>query len=226
MVDVEAGESTEGGAAAGRVVSVVLIEDHGPTSMALAAAIGAYAHRIRLVATGRDGASGLEAITRCRPSVALIDLRLPDVHGSELVATLTATHPGVASVILTLHDDADDVVRAVRAGAVGYVLKEEPVDRLVAAVEEAAHGGFPISARLLGCLFAALRPQTPGVSLTPRETELARALARGLTYAECAIALGIGVGTVQSYVKALYTKLDVCSKAEVGAWVTRYLEVE
>src|SRR5690606_3017944 len=98
----------------------------------------------------------------------------------------------------------------------GYLLKDEDPARVAAAVVEVAGGGAPVSARMTAELFAIARQRAPAppLRLPPREEELLRLLARGCTYAECGRLLGVRTGTVQSYVKSLYRRLDVETKAE------------
>ena len=122
---------------------------------------------------------------------------------------------------LTVFDDASSVFDAIGAGAVGYLLKSEPLDRVLSAISEAADRQHPVSSRVAVYLLTQVRPPTTS-PLSDREHELASALAEGLSYSDCASRLGIALGTVQHHVKSIYRKLDVNSKQEVRTWVQRY----
>lgn len=198
---------------------VLLVEDHAPTREGLAAALNAArscALVCDAVATGREA---LERAAKGPYEVALVDLGLPDMSGADVVRGLLARVPPLPSLVLTVFDDKESLSRAVTAGARGYLLKDEEPERIVAALSEVASGGAPVSARMTPELFAMARQRAPesSVRLPPREEELLRLLARGCTYAECGRLLGVSMGTVQSYVKSLYRRLDVETKAEASA---------
>jgi DNA-binding NarL/FixJ family response regulator len=154
---------------------------------------------------------------------ALIDLGLPDGSGVDLIVALRDRQPSCVAVAFTKFDDAPTILSALRAGARGYLLKSTPSDRIVPALHDALAGGLPLSAAVAQLVVdTALGAAAPDTHrLTQRETELLRLLARGRTYAECATELGIGLGTVQTYVKAIYAKLDVSSKAEAALAAVR-----
>lgn len=154
--------------------------------------------------------------------VALVDLGLPDLPGTVLIRELAERKPALRSIAFTAFDDDSTVLEAVHAGAHGYLLKDEPSERIVRAIEEAAEGAHPISSRVAGYLLTHARRAPPPISLSDREEELAIALASGHSYAECAQRMGIALGTVQDYVKRVYRKLDINSKRDLREWVSRY----
>lgn len=157
--------------------------------------------------------------------LALIDLGLPGMDGISLIRKLRRRLPQMGLLVLTIFDDTSTIVRALRAGARGYLLKDTPDDELAAALEALAQGrtavGAQMGARLVEHLNAeGLDEASSSVAeelLTPRERDVLALLCRGLTYADVARVLGIGVGTVQSYVKVIYAKLGVTSKTEAAA---------
>ncbi len=203
-------------------VPVAIVEDHAATRAELAAGIREHADRVRLVATFADAESLLVSPLLRTVVVVLIDLRLPRMTGADLIRRLVEIAPELRSVALTVFEDEASVLSALMSGAHGYLSKNEPLERVIRAVEEAAVGEHPISNRLLGLLVSRVRLSPPPVSLTAREQRLAASLAEGLSYAQCATTMGIGVGTVQTYVKTLYRKLGVSSRAEVRDWLRRY----
>jgi DNA-binding NarL/FixJ family response regulator len=171
------------------------------------------------VSDARTGADGLALARRVPPDVAIVDLGLPDVSGVEVIATLRRTVPTCVSLVFTMSDDSATILSALRAGARGYLLKSAGQDRVRSSIREALDGGLPISAAVASHLVDRLLESDATVAeepLTPREVEVLALLARGQTYAQCAASLNIGVGTVQSYVKSIYAKLDVTSKAEAA----------
>ncbi|MBX7097730.1 MAG: response regulator transcription factor [Myxococcaceae bacterium] len=203
-------------------VRVALVEDHPATREALVRLLEAFPQRARLVCAVPDAESFLRSGKLKDVQVVLADLMLPGKSGSELIAELSTSAPELRCLALTAFDSEQQVLEAIRAGAYGYLLKDEPPERLVSAVEEAAAGAHPVSSRVAGFLFTHTRRAPAPVTLSDREEELARALADGLSYQECAARMGIAIGTVQDYVKRLYRKLDVSSKKEVRAWVSIY----
>lgn len=204
-------------------VRVALVEDHAATREALVRGLGDFSDRVQVVKAVPDAEAFFASLKRMSIDVALVDLRLPGTDGYAVIRSLGEQAPSVRALALTSFNDDESVIEAIRAGAHGYLLKDEPVDRLVNALEEAAAGLHPISSRVAGFLITHARRAPAPASLSDREEELAVALSDGLSYAECATRMGISLGTVQEYVKRLYRKLDVNSRKEVREWVATYL---
>jgi DNA-binding NarL/FixJ family response regulator len=205
------------------VLRVLLVEDDSWIRTSIEKLLRTTAPEVAVTAVGR-GELAISAAARAVPDVALVDLGLPDLPGIEVIRTLRSKHPACAAVAFTVFDDPPTILAALRAGARGYLLKSAPSDRLLASLREARDGGMPLSpmvARLVVETMLGKREQATEVDLTERETALLGLLARGLTYAQCASELGIGIGTVQTYVKSIYGKLDVSSKAEASVIALR-----
>jgi two-component system, NarL family, nitrate/nitrite response regulator NarL len=163
--------------------------------------------------TAPTGREGLALARRERPDVALVDLALPDAPGEEVIAALRRDFPGAVCIALTAVDIPARVLGALRAGAAGYILKPFHASELARAVEEVLSGeAAPISPRVAKVLLSELRGDPPdqrgGPALSKRELEVLELLVHGHTYADVAAALGIAEGTVQTYVKRIYEKLD------------------
>lgn len=161
-----------------------------------------------------------QACGLCRdfpPNVALVDLELPG-GGLSLIEELCRRRVSVPTVVVTAVSDEDRILEALRAGAVGYIFKHDVGQRAVPIVEEAVHGGTPLSRGAASLLLRSLRGSTPRVperpELTPREHGVLGMLARGKSYADVGITLGVSENTVRSHVRSIYDKLGASSKTE------------
>ncbi|MFO0745410.1 MAG: response regulator transcription factor [Myxococcota bacterium] len=164
---------------------------------------------------------------------ALVDLGLPDGSGVDVIRAFRQLCPAAVVVAFTVLDDPKTIFDALRAGARGYLLKSTAPARLVPLLQDALAGGAPMSApvaRLVVDSFRGAVAPTDATSasdaesltrLTPREREVLVLLAKGLSYPEVARVLGVGLGTVQGYVKSVYSKLEVASKAEAAIVAAR-----
>lgn len=153
------------------------------------------------------------------PDIALIDLGLPDGSGVEIVELLQRQHPATLCVVASIYDDDGHVFPALRAGARGYLLKDQPIARIVEALNGIAAGEPPLSPAIARRMLAYFQPAPAVVAeaeLTARETDVLRLIAKGMTQAETARLLGISQHTVAGYVKELYRKLNVSSRAEAA----------
>jgi len=142
----------------------------------------------------------------------VLDLRLPGASGLDGLLRLRPLVPDAAFVILTLHDDPDQIFTALERGASGYVLKSAPLSTLVATVRSACAGGMLLSppvARRVQAHFQAARAALPELHLAPREREVLSAMAEGLVQKEIAARLGVSPSTVDTYVQRLYDRLHV-----------------
>ncbi len=202
-------------------ISVLLIEDHSGTREALAAALRLDG----LVIAGALGSAeaALEALPSLHADVALVDLGLPRLPGVELIRRLRKLAPGLAVLVLTVFEQEELIIEAIEAGAQGYLLKDASPGEVRVAIEQVMQGLAPLSPAVARHVLARLRTEPPArpFGLSDRELEVLGLLARGYTYASAAQALGIGVGTVQTHVKAIYRKLEVSSKTEAAAVARR-----
>ncbi len=155
------------------------------------------------------------------PELALIDLGLPDGNGTDLVRALKARAPGAFAVVATMFDDDAHLFPALRAGAQGYVLKDETEAELVRLLLGIANGQPPLSASIARRVlmhFAAISPQAApaitGEHLTERESDTLKLIAKGFNVPKIAELLGISKHTVAGYVRDVYRKLSVSSRAE------------
>jgi DNA-binding NarL/FixJ family response regulator len=149
--------------------------------------------------------------------LALIDISLPDGSGITLLEELRRGAPQTFCVMATILDDDENVFRALRSGAQGYLLKDDPEEKLVASLEGILRGEPPLSPsvarRMLG-YFRNIEPEANDARLTDREREVLTLVAKGLSRAEIAGALSVGITTVASHIGAVYRKLDISSRPE------------
>ena len=167
----------------------------------------------------------LAVIPRQRFDLALVDLGLPDGSGVTVVEALRTQQPEAQSVIVTIHDDDEHLFPALQAGAFGYVLKEQARELFVDQLQRISQGEPPLSpsiARKVIAHFAKQQrrvPQAnamPEVQLTERETEVLLRVAKGYTLPEIGVQLGLSRHTIADYVKQIYRKLNVSSRAEAA----------
>jgi DNA-binding NarL/FixJ family response regulator len=177
-----------------------------------------------LILAGR-AASGEEALARIGPAlpdVVLCDLGLPGIDGIETTRRIRAHWPAVEVLVLTVFDEEEKVLAAVRAGAAGYLLKGGPAARLVEAIAEVHAGGSVIQPSLARVLLRQVHapplPEGPPLpALSARETEILELIAKGLSNPETAGILGVSRATVRTHLEHIYEKLDVTNRTEAVA---------
>ncbi len=166
----------------------------------------------------------LQQVNSQRFTLALLDLGLPDGSGVDVISALREKQPEVQSVIVTIHDDDEHLFPALQAGAFGYLLKEQSRELLVEQLQRISQGEPPLSPsiarKVIAYFTSQRRPQAAAVlhevSLTDRETEVLLRVAKGFTLPEIGVQLGLSRHTIADYVKQIYRKLNVSSRAEAA----------
>ncbi len=171
-----------------------------------------------LVGEASDGAEAVRLCASLKPDVVLMDLRMPGMDGLTALSHLQAEQPQVAVVILTTFNEDDLMVRGLRAGARGYLLKDTSREALFEAIRAAARGETLLKPEVMAKLLARMdSPAPPGPSgeagLSEREMEVLRAVAQGERSKEIALKLGISERTVKAHLASIYNKLGVDSRA-------------
>ena len=167
----------------------------------------------------------LALVTAVKFNLALCDLGLPDGSGVDVVAALRESQPECQSVVVTIHDDDDHLFPALQAGAFGYLLKEQARELIAEQLNRMSQGEPPLSPsiarRVISHFAAQTRPQErpqnmPHVALTDRENEVLLRVAKGYTLPEIGVQLNLSRHTIADYVKQIYRKLNVSSRAEAA----------
>ncbi len=179
---------------------------------------------IAVVGEAGDGEEAVSLARRLQPDVVCLDVRMPGIDGIRATELLVALDPAPKVLVVTTFSADDYVYGALEAGASGFVLKRSSADQLVAAIRAVASGDnllFPASVRELA-LRRRRRDRYSGEPLTPREAEVLTGMAEGLTNAEIAARLVLGVETVRTHVAAVLRKLGVQSRVEAARYARRH----
>nr|AKA59096.1 LuxR-family response regulator [Streptomyces sp. WAC2288] len=205
------------------MLRVVVVDDEPMVCRFLRTILGS-AEDIDVVDEAHDGAAGVEAVVRNRPDVVLMDLRMPGVDGLTAIERITELASPPAIVVLTTFDADQYVLRALRAGASGFLVKSTPPEELIDLVRVAATGHTVMSAAAARRLVAAStdrlsardRARELVASLTTREVEVLACLAEGLSNARIAERLYLSEATVKGYVSRMLEKLGCVNRTQAG----------
>ncbi len=204
---------------------LALVEDNPTLRTRLVEHLGFFEQQVQVVLASPSGEAFLHELKRLPPTslpqVVLMDIELPGQNGIETTADVAATYPEIDILMHTVFEDTDRLFAAIQAGASGYLLKDEPVDKIVAAALDLAAGGAPMSAAMARKLLGAVREgevATPATAetfdLSRREIDILQQLVEGLHYKAIGDKLFISPQTVRSHIKNIYKKMHVHSRAE------------
>ena len=214
-------------------IRILLVDDHTLFRHGLAALL-AEDPALVVAAEAGDATEALRLAAQIRPDVVLLDNHLPGVRGVDAVAGLRQAAPGAKILMLTVSDDAADLGAALRAGASGYLLKTCEAGELLAAVHHAHRGDVVIGAEMapkLAQAFAAPAvpagaPSAPhpgqATPLSPRERQIAAAIARGASNKQIARELDIAETTVKVHVQSILRKLDLASRVQIAVYASEH----
>jgi DNA-binding NarL/FixJ family response regulator len=190
-------------------------------------AILSTAPNLEVVGVADNGEEAVEAASRLRPDVVLMDLKMPVLNGIHATRLIHEKLPEVRVLVLTTYDLDDWVFDAIQAGAAGYLLKDTPRENLIAAIQGTADGKTFVDPAVAGKLFQQVGRQAPQASrevanlLTERELAVLKLLAHGLSNPEIAQQLFLSEGTVRNYVSAILTKLQVTDRTQAALLALR-----
>jgi DNA-binding NarL/FixJ family response regulator len=202
-------------------IRVMVVDDHPMWRDAVARDLAEAGYDV--VATAADGAKALRVTGAARPDVVVLDLQLPDMSGVEVTRGLRATHPSVRVLVLSASGEQQDVLDAVKAGAVGYLLKSAARAEFLDAVRRTADGDAVFTPGLAALILGEFRrlaaaPDRDGGDaprLSERETEILRMVATGLSYKQIATRLSLSHQTVQNHVQNTLGKLHLHNRIEL-----------
>jgi DNA-binding NarL/FixJ family response regulator len=198
------------------MIRVLLADDHNLVRDGLGRLL-ASTPDIEVVAAAADGSEAIRLAAEHRPDVILMDLRMPGMDGSEATRRLLQDDPTTQVVILTSFSERDEILKALDAGAIGYLLKDAEPDELIRGVRAAAQGESPLAPKaareLLGSRGSAAAPQ-----LTDREREVLRLVTRGLPNKLIARELGITEKTVKAHLTTIFQRIDVTDRVQAAMW--------
>lgn len=197
-------------------IKVLIADDHGIVRAGLASILG---FEDDIVVVG-EAANGLQAVERCKalgPDVVIMDLIMPHMNGAEATARITAESPCTKVVILTTYGSADDIGRAIEAGAAGAIVKTVSNEELVATIRRVAEGEQCIAPEIRKMLTS----EPPAPCLTERQREILAAAMRGLTNEDIARQFDITSSGVKQCLSKIYLKLNVANRAEAIAYAAR-----
>jgi two-component system, NarL family, response regulator LiaR len=209
-----------------RSIRVLLVDDHAVVRKGLRALLEREAG-IEVAGEAENGDEAIRAFDRLRPDVILMDLEMPGVGGIEATRQIADKHPDTKIVVLTSHAAEQDVFPALKAGAVGYLLKHSAPEDVLQAIRQAHRGEtvlHPAVARMvlqeLHRPAAAKQPRTSD-PLSERELEVLRLVARGMSNQDIADTLVVGEATVRSHVSSILRKLQLASRTQAALYALR-----
>ena len=205
------------------MIRVIVVDDEPMVCAHLSTILGS-APDIEVTGEAHDGAAGVEAVLRNRPDVVLMDLRMPGVDGLAAIERLGKLAEPPTIVVLTTFDADEYVLRALRAGAAGFLVKSTPPQDLIGLVRVAAEGHTVLSPIAARRLIAASADQQPArenarrlvATLTERETEVLACLGAGMSNAQIASRLYLSEATVKGYVSRMLVKLGCTNRTQAG----------
>jgi DNA-binding NarL/FixJ family response regulator len=197
----------------GGPIRVLLAEDHALVRAGLRALL-AQLRDVEIVGEARDGPEAMGMVESTNPDVVLMDITMPGLSGLQVAARVTAEHPHVRVVMVSMHDNEEYVWQALRAGAAGYLLKDASTSELELAVQSVARGGTylsPAVSRHVVADYLRRGPPENGVMdrLTPRQREIVQLIAEGQTNQEIAGSLGVSLKTIETHRAQLMDRLEI-----------------
>jgi DNA-binding NarL/FixJ family response regulator len=176
---------------------------------------------IEVVGEAGDGLEAIEQVAALQPDLVLMDLSMPRLDGRAATERIVAEHEGARVVVLTSFSDREDVLKALDAGAVGYLLKDAPPEELLSGIRSAARDELPLAPRAARELVGAWRGTRGSADLTAREMDVLVLLADGLPNKVIARHLGISEKTVKAHVTQIFQALGVTDRTQAALWVNR-----
>jgi DNA-binding NarL/FixJ family response regulator len=205
-------------------IRVVIADDHAVVRSGLEQLLSTT-DDIQLVGSAGDGSEAVEVVAREHPDVVLMDLSMPGVDGVEATRQILAADPTARVVVLTSFGDDRHITDALRAGAIGYLLKHVEPDELLGGIRAAAAGDAPFDPKAARVLLES-RNVRADRQLSAREEEVLRLVAAGLANKQIARRLGISERTVKAHLTNVFSRIDVTDRTQAALWAERNLPPE
>ncbi|THF63243.1 response regulator [Pseudothauera rhizosphaerae] len=214
-------------------IRILLVDDHSLFRSGIRSLLQRHPE-FEIAGEAGDGMEGVKRAAQLRPDVVLLDLHMPGLSGREAAQLISRETPESHVLMLTVSEEAEDLLETLRAGACGYLLKNIETDTLVAAIHAAAHGESVVSPRMMGKLLGGLRgapaerPAAPSLRgegperLTPREREILGFIARGASNKEIARELDLAESTVKIHVQNTLRKLGLASRVQAAVYAVEH----
>jgi len=211
------------------MIKVLLADDHSIVREGLRRVLE-DSNEIKVIAEASDGETAFDQAMAKKPDVAVIDISMPGMDGLEVVTRMNSYCPDIPVLILTMHDEEQYVIRAIEAGAMGYVTKQSAPEQLVAAVKKINAGGRYLTEKASEALALRVirgnKNQSLTESLSMRELQVLRKLAMGDTNREIATSYNISVKTVDTYRARILKKLSLRNNTELSRYAIQNKLVE
>ncbi len=201
-------------------VRVLIADDHAVVRAGLRQLLATF-EGIELVGESADGVEAVARATELRPDVVLMDIEMPRVDGIEATRRILEACEDAHVVILTSFSDREQILRALDAGAAGYVLKDAEPQELAAAIRAAARGESPLDPRAASALLAARRAPSPADQLSPRELEVLAMVVEGLPNKLIARRLEISEKTVKAHLTSIFRTIGATDRTQAALWAQR-----
>ena len=202
------------------MIRIVIADDHRVVRAGLEQLIGTF-DDVELVATAANGEEAVERCVQTRPDVALVDLVMPVADGIDATGRIRAASPGTNVVIFTSFSDRERILRALDAGAIGYVLKDAEPHELHRAIVAAARGEAPLDPKAAAEVLASRAVNASEGLLSDREREVLVLVGAGLANKQIASRLGISEKTVKGHLSRIFQALGVTDRTQAALWAER-----
>jgi DNA-binding NarL/FixJ family response regulator len=203
------------------VIRILVADDHAVVRAGLEQLVDTFGD-VELVATAVDGQEAIGLCEEHEPDVVLMDLEMPVLDGIQATERITTAHAGTRVVVLTSFADQERILRALDAGAVGYVLKDAEPSELAEAIRAAARGDVPLDPVAARVLLGSRRGHAPVDELSEREREILQLVGNGLPNKVIAARLGITERTVKAHLTSVFRTINVTDRTQAALWAERH----
>ena len=203
------------------MIGVVIADDHGILREGISQVL-AQTDDIAVLATARDGAEAVALAAEHSPQVVLMDLSMPNMDGAEATRRIVAADPRTQVVILTSFSDREQILSALDAGAVGYLLKDAEPEALIEGIRSAARGESPLDPKAARAVLDGRGRPSPAADLTAREREVLALVAEGLPNKIISRRLEISEGTVKAHLTSVFARIGVSDRTQAALWAREH----